>query len=169
MMQGVSQCFKCKRGFDLFNRRHHCRSCGRIFCRCLHALCSPNPKPSTPPPSTPSRPPASLLITLPSCSLANVIDLTTTRHWVSTVAARVIGVGCRRLIRAKCGCANAASPTSNASLCKIPRHDATRCNMLQHASSARRSNLDSGLFARKPFFGSLVLRYDTLYLHLLRI
>ena len=30
--QGVSQCFKCQRGFDLFNRRHHCRSCGRIFC-----------------------------------------------------------------------------------------------------------------------------------------
>ena len=33
-IQGVSQCFKCKKAFDLFNRRHHCRSCGRIFCRC---------------------------------------------------------------------------------------------------------------------------------------
>ena len=40
-IQGVSQCFKCKKAFDLFNRRHHCRSCGRIFCRC----------PRVPPPS----------------------------------------------------------------------------------------------------------------------
>ena len=34
--QGVSQCFRCKRAFDFFNRRHHCRCCGRIFC----AACS---------------------------------------------------------------------------------------------------------------------------------
>jgi hypothetical protein len=46
-IQGVSQCFKCKKAFDLFNRRHHCRSCGRIFCRC----------PRVPPP-----PPASLSV-----------------------------------------------------------------------------------------------------------
>jgi len=38
----VSQCFKCNKGFDLFKRRHHCRSCGRIFCRsvCVFVYCS---------------------------------------------------------------------------------------------------------------------------------
>ena len=30
--QGVSQYFKCKKSFDFFNRHHHCRWCGRIFC-----------------------------------------------------------------------------------------------------------------------------------------
>lgn len=34
----VSQCFSCRREFTLFNRKHHCRVCGRIFC----ATCSDN-------------------------------------------------------------------------------------------------------------------------------
>lgn len=28
----VSNCYKCKIGFGLFYRKHHCRMCGRIFC-----------------------------------------------------------------------------------------------------------------------------------------
>ena len=28
----VKQCFSCSTYFSLFNRRHHCRSCGRIYC-----------------------------------------------------------------------------------------------------------------------------------------
>lgn len=28
----VSACFNCGRTFSLFRRKHHCRSCGRIFC-----------------------------------------------------------------------------------------------------------------------------------------
>ncbi|EKX38954.1 phosphatidylinositol 5-kinase [Guillardia theta CCMP2712] len=28
----VSHCFECNSQFSLFNRKHHCRSCGRIFC-----------------------------------------------------------------------------------------------------------------------------------------
>ncbi|KAL9836515.1 lateral signaling target protein 2 homolog isoform 4-T4 [Geothlypis trichas] len=33
-----SQCSACRSPFTLLRRRHHCRSCGRIFC----ARCSPN-------------------------------------------------------------------------------------------------------------------------------
>ena len=28
----VCTCFGCKKSFDWFNRKHHCRHCGRIFC-----------------------------------------------------------------------------------------------------------------------------------------
>lgn len=28
----VNNCYKCNSNFSIFNRRHHCRSCGRIFC-----------------------------------------------------------------------------------------------------------------------------------------
>lgn len=28
----VTECFQCNSVFTLFNRRHHCRGCGRIFC-----------------------------------------------------------------------------------------------------------------------------------------
>ena len=28
----VTNCFKCGSTFSMFNRRHHCRACGRIFC-----------------------------------------------------------------------------------------------------------------------------------------
>lgn len=28
----VNECYNCNIGFTLFNRRHHCRGCGRIFC-----------------------------------------------------------------------------------------------------------------------------------------
>ncbi len=29
----MSKCFKCKTEFGMITRKHHCRSCGRIFCR----------------------------------------------------------------------------------------------------------------------------------------
>jgi len=29
----MSKCFKCKTDFGMITRKHHCRSCGRIFCR----------------------------------------------------------------------------------------------------------------------------------------
>ena len=28
----VTECYQCSVNFSLFNRRHHCRGCGRIFC-----------------------------------------------------------------------------------------------------------------------------------------
>ncbi len=28
----VSKCFECNMTFHMFNRKHHCRACGRIFC-----------------------------------------------------------------------------------------------------------------------------------------
>lgn len=28
----VTNCYKCRIEFSIFNRRHHCRACGRIFC-----------------------------------------------------------------------------------------------------------------------------------------
>ena len=28
----ISSCFLCKKSFNMINRKHHCRSCGRIFC-----------------------------------------------------------------------------------------------------------------------------------------
>lgn len=28
----ITKCFRCKGGFSLFVRKHHCRHCGRIFC-----------------------------------------------------------------------------------------------------------------------------------------
>jgi len=31
--QVVERCQKCKSQFHFFLRRHHCRNCGRIFCR----------------------------------------------------------------------------------------------------------------------------------------
>ena len=30
--QNVSKCYKCKCAFGMFNRKHHCRVCGRVFC-----------------------------------------------------------------------------------------------------------------------------------------
>ena len=33
--KAVNKCFECNVSFTLFNRKHHCRACGRIFCaRC---------------------------------------------------------------------------------------------------------------------------------------
>lgn len=29
----VSRCNICKTEFTLFNRKHHCRKCGKIFCK----------------------------------------------------------------------------------------------------------------------------------------
>mmetsp|Transcript_32321 Transcript_32321/g.31622 ORF Transcript_32321/g.31622 Transcript_32321/m.31622 type:complete len:111 (+) Transcript_32321:206-538(+) len=29
----VKECSKCYKEFTFFNRRHHCRYCGRIFCK----------------------------------------------------------------------------------------------------------------------------------------
>jgi growth factor-regulated tyrosine kinase substrate len=37
------QCFKCKTTFTMFNRRHHCRGCGRIFCHACSSRKSPIP------------------------------------------------------------------------------------------------------------------------------
>lgn len=37
-------CYDCDSQFTLFNRRHHCRFCGRVFC----AKCTPNWVPVTP-------------------------------------------------------------------------------------------------------------------------
>lgn len=36
----VTKCLGCSRRFDLFNRRHHCRRCGRCFCStcCSHNI-----------------------------------------------------------------------------------------------------------------------------------
>ena len=28
----VSKCHNCRDSFSLFNRRHHCRLCGKIYC-----------------------------------------------------------------------------------------------------------------------------------------
>jgi len=38
--EAVSHCFTCNREFDFFNRKHHCRYCGQIFC----GDCSPDKK-----------------------------------------------------------------------------------------------------------------------------
>ncbi len=29
----VSKCNNCQEDFTLFNRKHHCRKCGKIFCQ----------------------------------------------------------------------------------------------------------------------------------------
>lgn len=34
----VSKCILCNADFTMFNRKHHCRSCGKIFC----SSCSSN-------------------------------------------------------------------------------------------------------------------------------
>lgn len=39
----VSECHMCRRSFSWFNRKHHCRSCGRIFCKaCSSYTCKLN-------------------------------------------------------------------------------------------------------------------------------
>jgi hypothetical protein len=38
--EAVSQCRSCDKAFDFFNRKHHCRNCGQIFC----ASCTPTTK-----------------------------------------------------------------------------------------------------------------------------
>ncbi len=30
--KNVQSCYKCSNSFTIFNRKHHCRMCGRIFC-----------------------------------------------------------------------------------------------------------------------------------------
>merc|ERR1711871_11713 len=30
--ESVNQCYSCSENFSIFKRKHHCRSCGRIFC-----------------------------------------------------------------------------------------------------------------------------------------
>lgn len=42
--QSCRVCYECDSQFTLFNRRHHCRLCGRIFC----AKCTSNRVPTTP-------------------------------------------------------------------------------------------------------------------------
>lgn len=37
-------CFKCRNNFSTFNRKHHCRACGEIFCGTCSAKQSPIPK-----------------------------------------------------------------------------------------------------------------------------
>lgn len=48
--QSCRVCYECDSQFTLFNRRHHCRFCGRVFC----AKCTANwvPAPSSEPRST---------------------------------------------------------------------------------------------------------------------
>lgn len=39
----VSSCYECGSEFGLFNRKHHCRVCGRVFCgRCTSCRPLPN-------------------------------------------------------------------------------------------------------------------------------
>ena len=41
--KAVNKCFECNVAFTVFNRKHHCRACGRIFCaRCSSQRASVN-------------------------------------------------------------------------------------------------------------------------------
>ena len=40
----VHHCFKCSCEFSWFNRKHHCRSCGRIFCHSCSSYMVKPPK-----------------------------------------------------------------------------------------------------------------------------
>jgi predicted RNA-binding Zn-ribbon protein involved in translation (DUF1610 family) len=42
--QHCDSCYECGAEFGLFNRKHHCRVCGRVFCgRCTSCRSLPNP------------------------------------------------------------------------------------------------------------------------------
>lgn len=40
----VTNCYSCKTNFTIFNRKHHCRHCGKIFLFYLHQTQNNNPR-----------------------------------------------------------------------------------------------------------------------------